>query len=64
MNGLDQSNVYLTVENYFTIYVRELGRWVFMCECVNWDGRFNGRLGGFLVREINMEEILILVGNR
>ena len=29
-----------------------------------WDDGFNGRLGRFLMGIINMEEILILVGNR
>ena len=35
-----------------------------MGEIINWDGGFNGRLGGFLVGEITMEGILILIGNR
>ena len=35
-----------------------------MGEIINWDGGFNGILGRFLMGEINMEGILILVGNR
>ena len=35
-----------------------------MGEIINWDDWFNGRLGGFLMGIINMDEILILVANR
>ena len=35
-----------------------------MGEIINWDGGFDGRLGGFLMGIINMKGILILVGNR
>ena len=35
-----------------------------MGKIINWDGEFNGRLGEFLMRIINMEGILILIGNR